>query len=247
MLSLPLLLPLSFRYLKRRVSPSPPPQLSSGSSPQPPPAKKQKKQKQRGQNKHRPRTKVPFSEQLCPSVYLFTSGHEQACRFGNSCKYIHDLDSYLAVKPPDIGDQCYMFNRFGRCPYGLACRFSSTHISSSHENITNELLYDASRPRSVRNVLGKELQEKLRKRKLLFLRSEHYLSQLKIESGDGVRVKCEGGDCGEVMMEKVDGEEVAEDEIVEREVKEDECQRSLGCVTDKDTVGLRAAEKKKVL
>ena len=227
------------RFIRRQSSPSPPPAASNDrSSPQPPPAKKFK-QKQRGQNKHRPRTKIPFSEQLCPSLHTET----QTCRFGDKCRYRHDQAAYLADKLPDIGDHCYLFDKLGRCPYGLACRFGSSHISASHENITNVLVYDASRPQSaVRNGLGKELQEKLRKRKMSFPRSDEYLSQLN-ESGGKSVTSGESVTCDDVKLEKE--ESTKEDEAVVSN-GDQEVVSVVSCLTDEGTVRMRPAERKQV-
>ena len=86
--------------------------------------------------------------------------------------------SYLASKPPDISDKCYMYTTYGMCPSGIACRFGSSHISAEGENIINKSLYDEKRMRSVSNVIEKSLQISLRKKKVSFPRSEEYLKSL---------------------------------------------------------------------
>lgn len=50
------------------------------------------------------------------------------CRFGDRCKFRHDVSSYLQSKPPDIGDECHVFKTLGRCAWGLMCRFGDSHI-----------------------------------------------------------------------------------------------------------------------
>ena len=140
---------------------------------QPPPAKKRR----RGQNKHRPRCKIPFSEQLCPSLHLHI-GAGVTCPFGENCRYMHDVEKYMASKPEDLGDRCFLFETYGRCLYGPACRFGRSHLSARFENIVNEAIFVPDRPASTINVLSKRLQEQLRKRTLAFPRSDAYLMQL---------------------------------------------------------------------
>ena len=172
---------------------------------------------------------------------------------------MHNLDEYLSIKPPDLGDHCYLFDQYGLCPYGLACRFGSAHISANHENMTNKLLYDTHRTSAVRNVLGKELQVKLRKRSVTFPCSEDYMRQLSAGDGMGRTVDVSQGeemkeeegkrkeeDCVEkeeegkkrdkdLMEEEQEGKEEEEEERKEdgamdkEEIKEVEEDEVLGC------------------
>lgn len=144
---------------------------------QPPPAKRARR---RGQNKHRPRPAfIPFSEMLCPSCYHGDGGTNNTCHFGDKCRYSHDVAKYISSKPPDIGNECYLFKIYGKCPYGRACRFAGSHLTADFENIVNESLYDPNCPGRTLNVIPRSLQEKLRKRQLSFVRSEAYLKRLK--------------------------------------------------------------------
>ena len=146
----------------------------SSSIGQPPP---KKKKKQRGQNKKRPRAaRITFSEQLCPSLYL--SGDHTRCQFGEKCRYMHDIASYMASKPPDVAERCALFETYGRCPCGLACRFGGAHLTSEFENVVNEEVYDPNRPATTLNILPRDVQIKLRKREIPFPRSEAYFKQL---------------------------------------------------------------------
>lgn len=226
-----------FRYIKRKLSSTPPPSEASSTvcAHSFPPTKKHC-QKERGQNKHRPRTKVSVCNQLCPSLYLY-KGDESFCRFGDKCRYMHSITDYLASKLPNISDECYMFENYGYCPYGLACRFNSKHISSDYHNLTNELLYNAGRAKSERNLLGKELQERLRKRKEEFPRSDRYLDMLKVESG-----KSEIEDKGKIEMEEEKNETAGN--YIEEKSKKD--LQFSGSVTDQDIVRSTTREKKVV-
>lgn len=157
--------PIKPQYIQKRPLEVTTPQTA----PEAPPTKKR-----RGQNKHRPPTRLDFSQQLCPSFHA----KDYTCRFGDKCRYSHDVKGYLASKPPDISDKCYMYTTYGMCPSGIACRFGSSHISAEGENIINKSLYDEKRMRSVSNVIEKSLQISLRKKKVSFPRSEEYLKSL---------------------------------------------------------------------
>ncbi|GLD93528.1 hypothetical protein PINS_up002120 [Pythium insidiosum] len=56
---------------------------------------------------------------------LVASGGE--CAFGDSCKFSHDMNDYMKRKEKDMGDKCPVFDAFGFCRYGLACRFARAH------------------------------------------------------------------------------------------------------------------------
>lgn len=75
-----------------------------------------------------------------------------------SCKFSHDLEAYLATKPPDIGDRCVQFELFGeyvnglffvlsravfsktryRCRYGYKCRYLKAHLDQDNKLVVNE-------------------------------------------------------------------------------------------------------------
>ena len=141
----------------------------------PPPTKKRK----RGQNKRRPRpARISFSEMLCPQLYVSKLSDAPSCPFGERCRYLHDVAGFMASKLPDINETCFLFTRYGKCPYGRACRFGTCHLSSDHENVINDQLYDPQRPVATVNILSKMLQENLRKRNFEFVRSAAYLCKV---------------------------------------------------------------------
>lgn len=81
----------------------------------------------------------------------------------------------MSTKLPDIAKECYLFDTYGRCPYGPACRFASAHLTAEYENIIDHEQYKPSQPSPVVNVLSKSLQERLRKRAVQFPQSDLYL------------------------------------------------------------------------
>lgn len=177
------------------------------------------KKKKRGMNKNRPRAaKLDFKQQLCTSI---AKGEE--CSYGDEkCKYLHDIKKYMEnYKPPDIGETCVNFEKFGKCIYGVTCRYGKKHISKSFENIVNTESYDESSPLRTKSVLSKDLTFSLRKKKYEFPKADTYLKHL-------AKVKAEGKPYSELGSLLRIGE------------------KAEGAVTDEDVIKLRPEEKKKV-
>lgn len=104
---------------------------------------------------------------------------ETKCVFGDKCRFIHDVSEYVSGKPPDLGDQCYLYNTFGKCHYGLTCRFAKAHISPDLKNVVNEDLYKPlEHKETVRNHLDKVLQKRLWKKQVAFTGAEAYLKTI---------------------------------------------------------------------
>ncbi|XP_059345521.1 tRNA-dihydrouridine(47) synthase [NAD(P)(+)]-like [Ammospiza nelsoni] len=141
------------------------------------------KKRARGQNKSRPCMKPNCYEQsrLCPSV---TQGCGGQCHFGPRCRFLHDVSQYLAAKPADLGQRCVLFDTFGRCPYGVTCRFGQAHLGDGHQNLVDAALVQQWEGKVlVRNGLSKELQQQLRKRKFSFHKAEEFLRGLRAGKG----------------------------------------------------------------
>ena len=80
------------------------------------------KKRKRGQNK--PSEREIFKEQSQVRLCRATSLGED-CKWIERCKFSHDLAAYLAAKGPDYSGPCPIFSRYGSCPYGFQCRFST--------------------------------------------------------------------------------------------------------------------------
>lgn len=101
------------------------------------------------------------------------------CPFGDKCRFYHDVAEYLATKPTDIGESCYLYDTFGKCTYGLSCRFAKAHTTPDFKTMENAELIKAYEGRSVvKNVLSKDLQNRLRKHSVAFNKSAEYLKTL---------------------------------------------------------------------
>ncbi|NWR93848.1 DUS3L synthase, partial [Furnarius figulus] len=216
----------------------------------------------RGQNKSRPCMKPKHYEQsrLCPSV---TQGCPGKCHFGPRCRFLHDVGEYLAGKPSDLGQRCVLFDTFGRCPYGVTCRFGRAHLGDGHQNIVNASLAQQWEGKLlVRNNLPKELQQQLRKRKFIFQKAEEYLRGLQPRGGGkgGKATGCsteeqEVSDCTAPQEGLGDGEtpqcpELGEDPQAEAPSSQGDGNGpsipTMGPLTDEDVTKLRPCERKKL-
>lgn len=142
------------------------------SSDQEPLSKKQKGK--RGMNKNRPRQPRPNNKtKLCSFI---ANGEE--CQRGEKCFFEHSLEEFMKIKQPDIGDKCAVFERFGKCPYGVNCRFGKSHLDDKNNNFVDEELYSKMQHLKTKDTLKKELQIALRKRQYKFPRTAKYLATL---------------------------------------------------------------------
>ncbi|KAL1920294.1 uncharacterized protein VTP21DRAFT_1440 [Calcarisporiella thermophila] len=136
-----------------------------------PPKKKQKRERKRGQNKDRVTKHVVDKIRLCQRT---TIGEE--CTFPD-CKLSHDLEAYLACKPPDIGDQCVHYNLYGKCPYGYKCRYLKAHLSEDGKLIVDEERAKNA-PKNVTNFISRDFQKSLRTLQYPFPKADAYLAEI---------------------------------------------------------------------
>ncbi|XP_019719013.1 tRNA-dihydrouridine(47) synthase [NAD(P)(+)]-like isoform X2 [Hippocampus comes] len=197
----------------------------------------------RGQNKSRPHKKpTSYDEKrLCASVI---QGNRE-CPYGDKCHFYHNVATYLANKPPDIGERCHIYDTFGKCTYGLSCRFAAAHTTAELTSAENADVLKSHEGRvPVRNSLSKELQNRLRKHSVAFDKSAEYLKTLnnnkeaKQQQGNGA-TDLPAGPPTETMCESTD---------VETQVNSDKAcaVRTVGPLTDVDVIKLRTCEKKQV-
>ncbi|XP_066571534.1 tRNA-dihydrouridine(47) synthase [NAD(P)(+)]-like [Amia ocellicauda] len=153
---------------------------------------KRRDKRARGQFKSRPHMKPNSydNRRLCPSI---VQENASKCFFGEKCKFFHDISEYLALKPADVGERCYIFDTSGKCCYGLTCRFSKAHIGEGFKNLVNEELLKKTEGRvTVKNRLDKDLQQRLRKRQVSFSASEDFLETINKGSHQGSAAKKNG-------------------------------------------------------
>ena len=134
-----------------------------------------KKPKLKGRNKHRPvPQRIDAADRLCPNIV-----GERECRFGDKCRYSHNVKEFMEKKPKDLGDKCHIFETYGKCMYGVACRFATQHLTPELENVVNQERFEKSQQnKSTYNALDKDLQIQLRKRGYQFDKADVFIKTL---------------------------------------------------------------------
>ncbi|XP_061616959.1 tRNA-dihydrouridine(47) synthase [NAD(P)(+)]-like isoform X2 [Phyllopteryx taeniolatus] len=197
----------------------------------------------RGQNKSRPHKKpTSYDEKrLCASVIR----GNQECPYGDKCHFYHDAATYLASKPADIGERCHVYDTYGKCAYGLSCRFAKAHTTAELKSGENADVVKSCEGRTpVRNSLSKELQNRLRKHSVAFKKSAEYLKTLsnnkdkKEQQGNGA-ADLPADPTTEAKYESTDAE-------MQVSSAKTSTVRTIGALTDVDVVKLRACEKKQI-
>lgn len=148
---------------------------------------KKRKNKFRGQNKRRRNEmkrqtdESKFNNQINGKKLCLSFIADNKCDYGSNCIHSHDLNEYLrsGLRPEDIGDHCYVFETLGKCPFGVSCRFGSKHLVNGTHNVVNEDKFNATDQKACANLLAKDLQFSLRKRKYDFSRTQEVLDKLK--------------------------------------------------------------------
>ncbi|KAJ3159948.1 tRNA-dihydrouridine(47) synthase [NAD(P)(+)]-like protein [Geranomyces michiganensis] len=139
--------------------------------------------KRGGQNKNRARTRVQDEIRICSE--LAVSG---SCPHKDGCRFSHDLAAYLAAKEPDLGDSCPVFELFGRCRFGIKCRFAGAHTAADGSQVV-----DAAKVKRVGecepflNVCSRDWQKTMRNRTFPTPKTDLYLKW--IEAAKARRVE----------------------------------------------------------
>ncbi|KAG7501400.1 hypothetical protein JOB18_048529 [Solea senegalensis] len=198
----------------------------------------------RGQNKSRPHIKPTTYEEkrLCLSII-----QDRECPFGDKCRFHHDVAEYLASKPVDIGESCYLYDTFGKCAYGLMCRYAKAHTTPDFKTMENKDLVQACEGRNpVKNSLSKDLQNRLRKHSVAFKKSAEYLKTLS-NNKDKKEQQKNGEACAAELSTALKEVEQKEAETQLQSVPDKEPPvKTVGPLTDADVIKLRPCEKKQV-
>ncbi|EDV99401.1 tRNA-dihydrouridine(47) synthase [NAD(P)(+)]-like [Drosophila grimshawi] len=132
-----------------------------------------KKERKRGQNKHRPIFKDERFSHLCHSLIDGPGG--AACSLPN-CRYVHDLDAFIAGKGEELGSECYVYATKGYCARGVTCRFAKAHTDAQGRNM-KAAHYDVQAPQTTLNGISSEVQVRLRKHEYDFSRCKELIKQ----------------------------------------------------------------------
>uniref|UniRef100_A0AC11ENG9 Dihydrouridine synthase 3 like n=1 Tax=Ovis aries TaxID=9940 RepID=A0AC11ENG9_SHEEP len=204
----------------------------------------QAQKRARGQNKCRPHVKPTHYDKnkLCPSLVQESAAK---CFYGDRCRFLHDVGHYLETKPADLGPSCVLFETFGRCPYGVTCRFAGAHLGPEGQNLVREGLVQAP---PVRNGLDKALQQQLRKRKIHFKHAEQALRQLSRGPLPGPTPEATVPEGREA--EGAPGQDNCDSQLAPQEPDTvgppSGPLRTFGPLTDEDVVRLRPREKRRL-
>ncbi|RXN22468.1 tRNA-dihydrouridine(47) synthase [NAD(P)(+)]-like protein [Labeo rohita] len=205
---------------------------------------KKDKKRMRGQNKSRPHMKPHSYEErrLCSSII---QERETKCFYGDKCRFVHDVSEYMSTKAADLGDRCYLFDTFGKCRYGVTCRFAKAHTSPELKNLLNEELCKGWAGReTVRNNLDKELQRQLRKKQVKFTGAEAYLKTI----SRGKKPEHKSAEESQHASNEEENQSGAGDAANGQDTKNvvDPPVKTVGPIIDADIVKLRPCEKKQV-
>lgn len=202
-----------------------------------------KKLRLKGRNKKRPFEKRPeASQKLCASI-----AQERECKFGDKCMFLHDLKAFFNSKPKDIGPTCHLFEKYGKCPYSLSCRFARHHLSENLTNLVNMEVYEKQKEalnKRYLNNLDKDVQRLLWKKKYVFSKSQKFIDS---EQKKDIKPSANFNDQSDVSSsdKSLDlHKEKQESKLTE--VASEPPPQHIGCVTDEDVITLRPEEKKKV-
>ncbi|XP_063002957.1 tRNA-dihydrouridine(47) synthase [NAD(P)(+)]-like [Elgaria multicarinata webbii] len=168
-------------------------------------------------NKDSRRSRKNWETWLCRSV---ARERPELCAYGSQCLYKHDIQEFLAMKPPDLGDRCVAFETFGKCPSGVACRFSKAHLGEDYKNLVNVDLWKQWEGKQVKNRLSEELFKKVQTTKFSLDRFVEYMLAAPMS-------RCAEGPGGHASADTT-------------------AVRTSGTVTDEDIVRLRPCEKRKL-
>ena len=184
---------------------------------------------------------------MCPTIV-----REETCNFGDRCKFSHDRAKFMATKLPDISEHCYVFDTYGKCPFGLTCRFASSHLTEEFKNVTTDKYDKAKFSNTVQNVLKKENQFQLWKRKYDFAKAEKVIDEMgwrnpkdKQRSNNKEKSKEKQADTGSTELNVENESKVAEKG--DNHIKDD-ANCKLGALTDAESAGggvNRVGEEKK--
>ncbi|CAO3631373.1 unnamed protein product [Cunninghamella blakesleeana] len=132
---------------------------------------------ERGANRgQRGKKRIEEEIRICAAI-----ARGEKCQFGESCRFSHDLEAYLKIKPEDLGDHCVQFEVFGQCQRGYKCRFLKAHLDENNKLIVNEELVKKN-PVYTLNGISAESQKALSKRKYQFPKSVEYMKEVNEEN-----------------------------------------------------------------
>ena len=157
---------------------------------------KKKREKNQGQNKNRQFGRSRDEVGLCSTRHRASEFSPDVCKFGDRCKFEHNLRKYLdhhkRVDLTTFGRKCPVWEVKGLCPNGWKCRFVGSHSKEiEHEDGRKELVLDVDEDRTngyrssaednetgVANSLSPPARIALTKRQVRTPKSDEYIKWL---------------------------------------------------------------------
>ncbi|GLT77904.1 hypothetical protein SLA2020_494590, partial [Shorea laevis] len=99
-------------------------------------------------------------------------------------------------KPADLEGECPFLSKDRPCPYGLACRFLSTHKDAATAGNSNVL-----KKTSEINGLNKDVQKLLWKNKMRFTKADAVLKSLGLMGPNSKRKKLEAEEEDQILLD----------------------------------------------
>lgn len=162
---------------------------------------------------------------------------DKKCSLEN-CRYVHDLQQYLADKGEDLGEKCVIFETKGFCPRGVTCRFAKSHLDEEGRNI-KATHYDENKPPTTFNGITSEMQIRLRKRDYDFSKCKKLL-----KSAEEIRDKRKENQKANAAQKEETSEETTKTEVTQENAEtvaaKDEIkvtEKPVGSCSDEDSKG----------
>ena len=150
----------------------------------------QKKEKSKGQNFNRNFGSSKDEVGLCQSRASYSEFSPAECRFGEKCKFEHDLRRYLNEWKREglltLDGVCPVWKAKGKCDAGWKCRFVGSHMRERDaENgrkelvlIENECHRPLTAPTEILNVVSTQAKSDLMKRRMPTPKADKYSTWL---------------------------------------------------------------------
>ena len=158
-------------------------------------ARGQKREKSKGQNFNRDFGSSRDEKGLCQSRAHSPEFSPGECKFGDGCRFEHNLRKYLKDwKREDLktfGGVCPIWNAKGKCSVGWKCRFVGSHMMEEERaDGTKELVLlngaslpgDDSNEAGIVNTVSTQAKSDLLKRKVATTKADKYLEWLDTNS-----------------------------------------------------------------
>lgn len=126
-------------------------------------------------------------------------GNDFKCKYGDKCKYEHDIEAYMASKPADIEGECPFWKREGgHCRFHLTCRFLGSHRALTADEIKEHKECDDLQTKET-NELSMDFRKRLKRFDYNFPKARDFIERQKRATIDAdTRARVEAGLIGAI-------------------------------------------------